>query len=115
MPEYNLLKSLPKSNRNIKERNTLKSDEHIRVSREYGQMYFDGPREYGYGGYYYDGRWKPVAKDIYNHYKLIPENDKNAIANNPVKIMVIPRPLNPLGILEYLSLYLIVDISSIAK
>ena len=30
----------------------------------------DGPREYGYGGYRYDGRWKPVAKDIIDHFKL---------------------------------------------
>ena len=37
------------------------------------------------------------------------------MANNPVKIMVIPRPLNPLGILEYLSLYLIVDITESPK
>ena len=33
-------------------------------------MYFDGPRDYGYGGYKYDGRWKPVARDIVNFYGL---------------------------------------------
>ena len=26
--------------------------------------------EYGYGGYYYDGRWKPVAKDIKKAFNL---------------------------------------------
>ncbi len=35
-------------------------------------MYFDGPREYGYGGYRYDGRWVPVARDIVAHFGLAP-------------------------------------------
>ncbi len=30
----------------------------------------DGPREYGYGGFQYDGRWKSVAKDIISHFSL---------------------------------------------
>jgi ubiquinone/menaquinone biosynthesis C-methylase UbiE len=73
MPELDLLKSLPKpKKRDIKSREINKSEEVIRISREYGQMYFDGPREYGYGGYNYDGRWVPVAKDIIEHFKLKP-------------------------------------------
>lgn len=72
MAEINLLRSLPKGRRNITARQTLKSDEHIRISREYGEMYFDGPREYGYGGYHYDGRWQPVARDIVEHFDLKP-------------------------------------------
>ena len=70
MVEVNLLRSLPTSKRNLKERETAKSEEHIRISREYGLEYFDGPREYGYGGYRYDGRWKPVARDIIDHFNL---------------------------------------------
>ena len=70
MSEINLLRSLPMSKRNLKARESAKTQEHIRISREYGQEYFDGPREYGYGGYRYDGRWKPVAKDIIEHFKL---------------------------------------------
>ena len=35
-------------------------------------MYWDGPREYGYGGYRYDGRWRPVARDIIAHFGLKP-------------------------------------------
>ena len=50
MVEINLLKSLPKSKRNTNERKSKKTAKHIKVSKEYGQMYFDGPREYGYGG-----------------------------------------------------------------
>jgi ubiquinone/menaquinone biosynthesis C-methylase UbiE len=70
MAEVELLRSLPKGKRNIKARKTAKNEEHIRISREYGKEYFDGAREYGYGGYSYDGRWKPVAHDIINHFAL---------------------------------------------
>lgn len=72
MAEINLLRSLPQGKRNVKARETAKTDEHIRISREYGEMYYDGPREYGYGGYRYDGRWQPVAKDIVEHFNLQP-------------------------------------------
>jgi ubiquinone/menaquinone biosynthesis C-methylase UbiE len=72
MSEIDLLKSLPKGKRNVKARETAKTEEHIRISRKYGQMYFDGPREYGYGGYRYDGRWQPVASDIVRHFGLKP-------------------------------------------
>jgi SAM-dependent methyltransferase len=70
----NLLKSLPKAKRNVQMRTSKKTEEHIRISREYGKMYFDGPREYGYGGYKYDGRWIPVAKDIVKHFNLKKNN-----------------------------------------
>ena len=72
MSEIDLLRSLPKGKRNVKARETAKTEEHIRISKEYGQMYFDGPREYGYGGYRYDGRWQPVASDIVRHFGLKP-------------------------------------------
>ena len=70
MSEIDLLRSLPKGKRNVKARENAKTADHIRISKEYGQMYFDGPREYGYGGYRYDGRWQPVAKDIIIHFGL---------------------------------------------
>jgi len=72
MAEIELLKALPKGKRNVTARLTAKTDEHIRISREYGEVYFDGPREYGYGGYRYDGRWQPVARDIVSHFGLRP-------------------------------------------
>jgi cyclopropane fatty-acyl-phospholipid synthase-like methyltransferase len=72
MAEIELLRALPKGKRNVKARETAKTAEHVRVSREYGETYFDGPREYGYGGYRYDGRWQPVAKDIVAHFGLKP-------------------------------------------
>lgn len=72
MAEINLLDKLPKSQRKVSARAHAKTDEHIRISREYGKMYFDGPREYGYGGYRYDGRWVPVAEDMVRHFNLKP-------------------------------------------
>ena len=72
MAELNLLAKLPKGKRNVAARQHAKTDEHIRISREYGEMYFDGPREYGYGGYRYDGRWVPVAEDMIAHFGLRP-------------------------------------------
>ena len=75
MKKYNLLKSLPKSKRNVTKRESLKTNFHIDISRKYDKEYFDGDRSYGYGGYKYDGRWRPVAKDIINYYSL-KEGDK---------------------------------------
>jgi len=72
MPELNLLRSLPRSKRNITARQTAKTPELIALSRQYGREYFDGPRDVGYGGYRYDGRWAPVARDIIAQYDLKP-------------------------------------------
>lgn len=70
MSEVNLLRSLPKTKRDIKKRQTAKDLEVIKISKQYGKEYFDGDRKYGYGGYNYDGRWLPVAKDIVEHFGL---------------------------------------------
>lgn len=32
--------------------------------------YWDGDRKYGFGGYYYDGRWETVAKEIVANYGI---------------------------------------------
>jgi SAM-dependent methyltransferase len=72
MGEIDLLSKLPKGRRNVNARATAKTPEVIAISRQYGEAYFDGPREYGYGGYRYDGRWVPVARDIVAHFGLKP-------------------------------------------
>jgi SAM-dependent methyltransferase len=41
-------------------------------AKEYEFDYWDGDRRYGYGGYKYDGRWKPVAQQFIDHYQLGP-------------------------------------------
>jgi ubiquinone/menaquinone biosynthesis C-methylase UbiE len=70
--EINLLARLPKSKRNVAARGAAKTPEVVAKSREYGFEYFDGPREYGYGGFRYDGRWVPIAEDIVRHFGLRP-------------------------------------------
>ena len=44
----------------------------MEVARQYGKDYWDGDRRYGYGGYTYDGRWKPLAQRIVDRYRLGP-------------------------------------------
>ena len=68
--ELDLLNALPRSKRNVQKRKDGKKLEVVATAKQFGQMYFDGPREYGYGGYRYDGRWVPVARDIVSHFGL---------------------------------------------
>ncbi|MGA1419575.1 MAG: class I SAM-dependent methyltransferase [Ilumatobacteraceae bacterium] len=69
--EVDLLRSISRPKRNLSQRSESRSQEIIAESKKYGQMYFDGPRDYGYGGYRYDGRWKSVAVDIIEHFNLV--------------------------------------------
>lgn len=64
-----LLVDLPKSKRPLEERAMVSEEDKI-LSKKLGKEYFDGTRAQGYGGYYYDGRWKPVARRLAKHYKL---------------------------------------------
>ena len=43
-----------------------------RVAKQFGYDYWDGARKYGYGGYQYDGRWRIVAENLVQYYKLMP-------------------------------------------
>ena len=72
MPEFNLLRALPNTKRNIRKRSDAKDACVVAIAKQFGEMYFDGPREYGYGGYRYDGRWRPVARDIIARFGLKP-------------------------------------------
>lgn len=72
MAEVNLLRRYPRSKRDVAKRNLGKTEEVVGISRQFGREYFDGPREYGYGGYRYDGRWLPIAEDIIAYWQLKP-------------------------------------------
>jgi ubiquinone/menaquinone biosynthesis C-methylase UbiE len=69
MAEINLLHRYPRSKRNIAARHAVQ-DQYREVARQYGREYFDGPREMGYGGYRYDGRWIPIAETFRDHWHL---------------------------------------------
>lgn len=40
------------------------------VARRFDRDYWDGERQYGYGGYHYDGRWLPIAQELARYYGL---------------------------------------------
>ena len=40
------------------------------IARQFGRDYWDGERQHGYGGYRYDGRWRPIAEAMAKHYGL---------------------------------------------
>lgn len=41
-----------------------------KIASLYGKEYWDGERQYGYGGYKYDGRWSQVAAAMIKKYGL---------------------------------------------
>ncbi len=57
--------------RNYLERVTKHDKAHCaEIAMLWGRDYWDGDRKYGYGGYHYDGRWRPVAEKMIAHYRL---------------------------------------------
>lgn len=44
--------------------------EAITVAKRFDRDFWDGDRKFGYGGYRYDGRWRPVAEKMAAHYGL---------------------------------------------
>lgn len=69
MREFNLLYGYPilKSRYVSKNTRTIKN----RIVASYReQEFYDGKRENGYGGFVYDGRWRKIAKNIFEKYKL---------------------------------------------
>lgn len=72
MRQYvDLLRSLPRTARDVSGRKADKSPEVVAIAKQFGREYFDGDRKYGYGGYRYDGRWRKVAVDTAKHYSLM--------------------------------------------
>jgi SAM-dependent methyltransferase len=72
MAEIDLLARYPKTKRPIEER-SLASPEDRKLSLTFGREYFDGTRQQGYGGYVYNGWFKPVVEDFIERYRLAPD------------------------------------------
>ena len=68
--EVNLLDSYKKTNRDYDKRAAEKTAEDVRMAKQFGEAFFDGPRSQGYGGYKYDGRWKSVVARMKEHFNL---------------------------------------------
>ena len=77
MAEIDFLQSLHKSTRrNYLERvNAHDKAECAEVACRFGEEYWDGERQYGYGGYRYDGRWRSVAEAMVGHYGLTKDSN----------------------------------------
>jgi protein-L-isoaspartate(D-aspartate) O-methyltransferase len=52
--------------------NEIPKAEAAQLAKQWGKDYWDGDRKHGYGGMRYDGRWKPVASLLAQHYFLQP-------------------------------------------
>jgi len=65
--EFNLFQDLPESKVS---RPITRTIQNRIIASERGQEYYDGDRDNGFGGYVYDGRWKPVAQRIIHEYGL---------------------------------------------
>jgi protein-L-isoaspartate(D-aspartate) O-methyltransferase len=76
MPEVDFLAKYQKATKRDYVGRVVEHDkaECATIAKQWGEEYWDGPRQYGYGGYKYDGRWLSIAQDIARHYDLKPGN-----------------------------------------
>ena len=70
MSEFNLLKSYPTNKIKRYVGRGIRTIDHRILASLREKDFFDGDRNCGYGGFYYDGRWESVAKEIIKKYKL---------------------------------------------
>jgi len=69
--EIDLLEKYPRTKRNVEERGATKTEDVRRIARQFGQEFFDGDRQYGYGGFKYFPRfWQPVIPTIQKYFDL---------------------------------------------
>ena len=70
MRKFNLLSEYPKSDVKRFVGTNIRTIKHRIVASLKDKDFYDGDRNYGYGGFKYDGRWKKIAKKIYDEYNL---------------------------------------------
>lgn len=68
MRKIDLLESFPKAKRTIEP--GWRTETNIQIAKRFDKEFFDGDRVNGYGGYYYDGRWKGVVKKLQELYQI---------------------------------------------
>jgi SAM-dependent methyltransferase len=71
MAQVNLMRHYPRTGRKMSKPRSLDPANRV-AALKFGVEYFDGSREQGYGGYRYDGRWIPIARDIVEYFGLRP-------------------------------------------
>jgi SAM-dependent methyltransferase len=73
--EIDLLSNYPKATRDLTKRLETKSDENREIARQFGEGFFDGTRDTGYGGFDYNSRfWGPVIPSFQSHFNLSSES-----------------------------------------
>ncbi len=70
MPEIHLLQTYPRISRTKIDR--VLTPENRALAERLDFYYYDGKREYGFGGFVYDGRWQAVAQAMKEQYHLTP-------------------------------------------
>ena len=70
MPEVNLLDLYPNPKRDVEWRFRNLTAEQREIARQFGREFFDGYRLWGYGGYFYDGRWLKIVRRFRDYYGL---------------------------------------------
>ena len=70
MKEYNLLSDYSQTKVKRFVGKGIRNIEHRIIASERGFFFFDGDRNFGYGGLKYDGRWSGVAKKIIKKFDL---------------------------------------------
>ena len=68
MLEYNLLDGYPSPDNPRIVGENLRQINHRIIASKRGKEFFDGDRNFGYGGYKYDGRWKSLASKLCKEY-----------------------------------------------
>ena len=69
--QIDLLVNYPKAKRNLEERAASKTEADRAIARKFGQEFFDGNRNHGYGGFnYFSKFWQPVVPTFQNHWNL---------------------------------------------
>jgi SAM-dependent methyltransferase len=70
MREFNLLGEYPQPDSPRVVSRNLRTIHHRLVAFRRSREFFDGDRNFGYGGFAYDGRWQPIAKGICQNYGI---------------------------------------------
>ena len=70
MREFNVLEGYPEPKKPRVAKEGLRTILHRIVASYRGKDLYDGDRNYGYGGFHYDGRWLPIAKKMCWEYKI---------------------------------------------
>lgn len=70
MKEINLLNGYPSPKEARMVSQNLRTISHRLIASKRDKRFFDGQREFGYGGFKYDGRWKKIASNIISTYSL---------------------------------------------